>query len=131
MATPQAMFAAMQKKLTDESRTYETLGEEMSANAIARQQASQQLSENEMVLKELELLEDEAKVYKLIGPVLMKQDLEEARGNVGKRLDYIRAESERLEKKAGELQKKQLDKQKDIMELQQKMMALANPSGGE
>lgn len=81
--------------------------------------------------QELELLEDEAKVYKLIGPVLMKQDLEEARGNVGKRLDYIRAESERLEKKAGELQKKQLDKQKDIMELQQKMMALANPSGGE
>ena len=56
----------------------------MNANVIARQQAQQQLSENEMVLKELELLEDEAKVYKLVGPVLMKQDLVEARGNVEK-----------------------------------------------
>ena len=70
---------------------------EMNANVIARQQAQQQLSENEMVLKELELLEDEAKVYKLVGPVLMKQDLVEARGNVEKRMDYNRAENERLE----------------------------------
>ena len=84
----------------------------MNANVIARQQAQQQLSENEMVLKELELLEDEAKVYKLVGPVLMKQDLVEARGNVEKRLDYIRAENERLEKAAEAMQKKQTEKQK-------------------
>ena len=103
----------------------------MNANAIARQQAQQQLSENEMVLKELELLEDEAKVYKLVGPVLMKQDLVEARGNVEKRLDYIRAESERLEKAAEVMQKKQTEKQEGIIALQQQMMKLANPSGGE
>lgn len=70
-------------------------------------------------------------MYKLVGPVLMKQDLEEARGNVEKRLDYIRAESDRLEKRALELQKDQLQKQKGIIELQQKMMALANPSASE
>jgi prefoldin beta subunit len=73
-------------------------------------------------------LEDDAKVYKLIGPVLVKQDLVEARGNVEKRLDFIKAESDRLEKKAEEMQKRHGEAQKGIIELQQKMMALANPS---
>ena len=74
-------------------------------------------------------MEDDAKVYKLTGPVLIKQDLSAARGNVEKRLDYIRAEHERLEKASAELEKKQRDKQQGIIELQQKMMQLANPSG--
>ena len=116
---------------TDEGRRARARVIEMNANVIARQQAQQQLSENEMVLKELELLEDEAKVYKLVGPVLMKQDLVEARGNVEKRLDYIRAENERLEKAAEAMQKKQTEKQEGIIALQQQMMKLANPSGGE
>ncbi|KAF3488963.1 hypothetical protein F2Q69_00053790, partial [Brassica cretica] len=51
-----------------------------------------QLGENELVLKELDLLEDDANVYKLIGPVLVKQDLAEANANVRKRIEYISAE---------------------------------------
>jgi len=74
-------------------------------------------------------LEDDANVYKLIGPVLVKQDLLEARGNVGKRLDYIRSETERLDKAAQAMEKRHEEKQKAIIELQQKMMALANPKG--
>ena len=42
--------------------------------------------------QELDLLEDEASVFKLIGPVLMKQDLEEAKQNVAKRLELIERE---------------------------------------
>ena len=42
--------------------------------------------------QELDLLEDGAKVYKLIGPVLMSQDLEDAKQNVTKRLDFIKGE---------------------------------------
>ena len=37
-------------------------------------------------------MEEEAKVYKLVGPVLVKQDLIEARSNVQKRIDYINGE---------------------------------------
>nr|GMD86599.1 prefoldin subunit 6 [Ipomoea batatas] len=40
----------------------------------------------------MDLLNEEANVYKLIGPVLVKQDLAEARANVKKRIDYISAE---------------------------------------
>lgn len=44
------------------------------------------------IFQELDLLEVDAPVFKLIGPVLMKQDLEEAKQNVGKRLELIERE---------------------------------------
>ena len=45
-----------------------------------------------MVLKEFMQLSEDASIYKLIGPVLAKQEIVEAKGNVQKRLDYINAE---------------------------------------
>lgn len=42
--------------------------------------------------QEMDLLEDDAVVYKLIGPVLVHQELSEARQTVEKRLDYISKE---------------------------------------
>lgn len=42
--------------------------------------------------QELELLDDEANVYKLVGPALIKQDLVEAKSNVSKRVEYIKNE---------------------------------------
>lgn len=45
-----------------------------------------------MHVQELDVLEEDATVYKLIGPVLVKQDLSEAKQTVEKRLDYIRKE---------------------------------------
>ena len=42
------------------------------------------------VKEELDLAGDETKVFKLIGPALVNQDLTEAKGNVQKRIDYIR-----------------------------------------
>lgn len=38
------------------------------------------------------MLNEGANVYKLIGPVLVKQDLAEANANVRKRIDYMTAE---------------------------------------
>jgi prefoldin beta subunit len=51
-------------------------------------------SENEMVLNELNLVKEEesATVFKLVGPILAKQDLQEAKTNVKTRLEYISAE---------------------------------------
>lgn len=51
-----------------------------------------QLNENKCVLDELNLLGPENKVYKLYGPILVKQELEESRQNVGKRIEYISKE---------------------------------------
>ncbi|KAE8655326.1 Prefoldin subunit 6 [Hibiscus syriacus] len=61
-------------------------------NHQVRKKYTIQLGENELVLKELGLLNEDANVYKLIGPVLVKQDLAEANANVSKRIEYISAE---------------------------------------
>ena len=39
------------------------------------------------------MLDEDANVYKLIGAVLIKQDLVEAKSNVGKRLEFISNET--------------------------------------
>ena len=54
--------------------------------------------------QELELLEEDARVFKLIGPVLVKQELLEVKTNVSKRIEYIKNDMTRLEKN---LKKKQ------------------------
>merc|ERR1711865_446846 len=60
-------------------------------------QANTQIMENEMVLKELGLLEEDAQVFKLIGPVLVKQELVEVKTNVSKRIEFIKNDIGRLE----------------------------------
>ncbi len=57
-----------------------------------RQQLEGQLTENRMVKEELDLLEADAVVYKQIGPALIKQDMQEAKLAVGRRLEYIQKE---------------------------------------
>ncbi len=42
-----------------------------------------------ILLKELEILGSDAEVFKLVGPVLLKQEKNEALGNVNKRVDFI------------------------------------------
>jgi prefoldin beta subunit len=54
-------------------------------------------SENEAVMAEFKMLDEDAKVYKLVGPILAKQDLSECKSNVSKRIDFIDKEIARLE----------------------------------
>lgn len=58
----------------------------------ARQQLDSQLRENEQVAKEFRKLTANNQVYKLIGPVLVKQDQLEATTNVDKRIEFIKGE---------------------------------------
>jgi len=44
------------------------------------------------ISKEFATLADEANIYKLVGPVLLKQDATEARSTVDGRLEYIEKE---------------------------------------
>lgn len=115
---------AVQDKLAIEANEFQALQKDLSRNMNNRQQFVQQYSENDMVLKELEKLEDDANVFKLIGPVLIKQDLVEAKSNVGKRLEFISNETERLDKMVKSMEHKQEVKHKEITELQKKVQAL-------
>ena len=63
-----------------------------------------QFQENKIVKEEFDTLEDDAKVYKLMGPVLLSQDKSEAEDNVNKRLEFITAEIEKVEKNMKSMQ---------------------------
>ena len=43
-------------------------------------------------IQEFSSLNDDAKVYKLVGPVLLKQDTAEAKSTVESRLEYIQGD---------------------------------------
>ncbi|XP_023178246.1 probable prefoldin subunit 6 [Drosophila hydei] len=84
--------AALYKKMQAEVESYQNL--QKSCVKVVKQRAllESQLNENKCVLDELNLLGPDNKVFKLLGPVLVKQELEDSRQNVGKRIEYISKE---------------------------------------
>mmetsp|Transcript_33331 Transcript_33331/g.24068 ORF Transcript_33331/g.24068 Transcript_33331/m.24068 type:complete len:83 (-) Transcript_33331:208-456(-) len=71
-----------------------------------------------MVRQEFALLKEDAPVYKLVGPVLAKQDLSECKSNVQKRIDYIEKEIARQEQLENDFQSKVTDKTNNIKRMQ-------------
>lgn len=86
------MSQGISKKLQDEVDKFKQAQKEYHKALNKRQQLDGQLNENTTVKEELDLLKAENDVYKLIGPVLVKQDLEEAKQNIAKRMSYISSE---------------------------------------
>lgn len=58
----------------------------------ARQKLESQQQENQGVQTEFNQLDDESNIYKLVGPVLLKQDKTEALMAVNGRLEFIEKE---------------------------------------
>ncbi|GMH01490.1 hypothetical protein Nepgr_003329 [Nepenthes gracilis] len=114
----------LQLELETKANDLRKLQKDIAKNHEVRKKYTVQLGENELVLKELELLNDDANVYKLIGPVLVKQDLAEANANVRKRIDYISAELKRLDSTLNDMEEKQNSKKEGILKIQQRIQAL-------
>ncbi|TYJ56188.1 hypothetical protein B9479_003032 [Cryptococcus floricola] len=108
----------------------ETTVAELAGIIEARQRLDSQFSENELVLKEFNILKSHNTVYKLIGPGLVPQDASEAKVNVEKRLEFIKSEIQRVESQLKEAESKAARKREDIILLQQQFQALQAPSGG-
>jgi len=69
--------------------------------------------------QELDVIEPDGNVYKLMGPVLVKQDLEEAKQTVLKRVEYITAEIKRNDVSIKDVEKKRGASQEILTKLQQ------------
>ncbi|OIT28797.1 PREDICTED: prefoldin subunit 6 [Nicotiana attenuata] len=128
MASPAAL-RDLQRDLENKANDLSKLQKDISKNHQIRKKYTIQLGENELVLKELDLLNEDANVYKLIGPVLVKQDLAEARANVKKRIEYISDELKRLDITLQDLEEKQNSKKETILKLQQKIQSLQAGKG--
>ncbi|KAJ8616664.1 hypothetical protein MRB53_036036 [Persea americana] len=124
MATSSPALREAQHDLETQANALSKLQKDIAKNHQVRKQYTIQLGENELVLKELELLSEDANVYKQIGPVLVKQDLAEANANVRKRIEYISGELKRLDGTLQDLEDKQNSKKDTLLKLQQKIQAL-------
>ncbi|KAL5483763.1 hypothetical protein EMCRGX_G020175 [Ephydatia muelleri] len=114
-----AALQAKEKILQDEIEKYRGLQKEYQKAVASRNQLDAQLTENKNVKEELDVLEDDAVVYKLVGPVLVKQELAEAKQTLEKRLEYINKELVRYAGILGDLEKKQESAAEKLGKLQQ------------
>eukprot|EP00048_Salpingoeca_helianthica_P021726 m.14102 g.14102 ORF g.14102 m.14102 type:complete len:124 (+) comp6337_c1_seq1:12-383(+) len=101
------MSAAVEKQLGEAIEVLKAAQKEHSKATNLRSQFESQLQENTLVKQELSLVKEGGKVFKLIGPTLVPQDLVEARSNVDKRIEYIKKEIERADKNLKDLSDKE------------------------
>ncbi|XP_075999547.1 prefoldin subunit 6 [Genypterus blacodes] len=113
------MAEATQKKLEAELEKYTQMQKDVSKSMSVRQKLETQLTENNIVKEELDVLDTANTVYKLIGPVLVKQDLDEAKATVAKRLEYINGEIQRYETLLKDMEKKSEQQREVLSSLQQ------------
>lgn len=74
-------------------------------------------------LQEFSQLQEDAKIYKQIGPVLVPQDKHEATTNVKKRLEFINSEIKRVEGQIANSQKTMETKRNELIELRTAIQA--------
>ncbi|RDL31874.1 Prefoldin [Venustampulla echinocandica] len=99
-------MADTQQRLQALSTQYDAVQQELQSYVSSRQKLESQQHENKAVQKEFSGLKDDANIYKLVGPVLLKQDRTEAVLAVDGRLEYIDNEIQRVEKQIKEAEDK-------------------------
>ncbi|KAL7697359.1 prefoldin subunit [Lotmaria passim] len=118
------------KKLNEQLRPIlkelQEIGERKSKLIETRRQLGGQKNENELVRDELNKLEPDATVYKLIGPALVPQDQGDAKTIIGNRLDYINGEIKRTDTSISDTDRKESELQKKAQELYRKMQERQN-----
>ncbi|KAK8097383.1 Prefoldin [Apiospora sp. TS-2023a] len=113
-------MAEVQAKLQALSEDYQKLQQELQASVQSRQKLQAQRTENEF-----DRLKEGESIYKLVGPVLLKQDKVEAESTVKGRLEFIGKEVERTEQQIREVQEKIEKKKTEIIQLQSSAQAAA------
>ncbi|KAI1803249.1 Prefoldin beta-like protein [Daldinia bambusicola] len=122
-------MAEVQARLQSFSEEFSKLQQELQTAVQSRQKLEAQKQENANVQKEFERLKDGENIYKLVGPVLLKQDKIEAESTVNGRLEFIGKELERTEDQIKDLQEKIEKKKGEIIQAQAGLQAGGGVSG--
>jgi prefoldin beta subunit len=72
--------------------------EQLRALIEQKQKIDSQVNEILMAKEEVDLLEDDATIYKLVGPLMVPQDPKEVRETIKSRLKYLNEKIEYVEK---------------------------------
>lgn len=124
------MAELIQKKLQGEVEKYQQLQKDLSKSVSGRQKLEVQLTENNIMKEELALLDGSNVVFKLLGPILVKQELGESRATMGKRLDYITAEIKWYESQLRDLERQSEQQRETFAQLQQEFQTAQAAEAG-
>ncbi|RHZ44509.1 tubulin-binding prefolding complex subunit YKE2 [Aspergillus thermomutatus] len=111
-------MADAQKQLQALSDEYQNLQTDLEGFIDARQKLESQQQENKGVQGEFAKLDEDSNIYKIVGPVLLKQDKNEAVMAVNGRLEFIEKEIKRIEGQINEAQEKAEKKRAEIVQFQ-------------
>ncbi|BCR85430.1 tubulin-binding prefolding complex subunit YKE2 [Aspergillus chevalieri] len=111
-------MAEVQKQLQGLSEEFQKLQTDLEGFVDARQKLESQQQENQGVQDEFASLDEESNIYKLVGPVLLKQDKTEAVMAVNGRLEFIEKEIKRIETQIQETEEKADKKRTEIIQFQ-------------
>jgi prefoldin beta subunit len=98
-----------------------TNGLDIQALFVTKTTTLSQFNENSLVNGELDMLKEDEAVYKLVGPVLMKIELADAKENVSKRVEFIEQEIQKIDVQIAAKQAAQTDLGEEIQKLQAEM----------
>ncbi|GAB1317824.1 Prefoldin subunit 6 [Madurella fahalii] len=113
----------VQAKLQGLSEEFTKLQQDLQEAVQSRQKLEAQKQENLGVQKEFGKLKEGETIYKLIGPVLLKQERSDAEATVNGRLEFIDKEISRLESHIKETQGKIEKKKGEIIQAQSSAQA--------
>jgi len=105
-------------KLQDLSEEYQKLQNDLNDNIQRLQKLESQRQENKSVKLEIDKLPEDANVYKLVGPVLLKQDKFDVDTTVDGRIQFIEGQIQDVERFISEAKEKTEKKRMEIFQLQ-------------
>ncbi|CAE6505168.1 unnamed protein product [Rhizoctonia solani] len=108
------------------SKEYQKVQDDIQTAVETHQRLDSQVNENQAVKKEFASLKPHNTIYKMIGPVLVKQEPEEAKSNVNKRIEFIKGEIARVEQQISDLNTKSEKIKAEVVTIQN-MMASQQP----
>ncbi|KAF7912189.1 uncharacterized protein EAF01_001210 [Botrytis porri] len=111
-------MAEQQQRLQALTEEYQKLQTDLQTSISSRQKLESQQQENKSVQKEFSALSSDSNIYKLVGPVLLKQDKTEAVMAVDGRLEFIEKEIKRVEQAIKDVQDKSDGLKMEIIKLQ-------------
>ncbi|VUC23854.1 unnamed protein product [Clonostachys rosea] len=114
--------------LTDD---FQKLQQDLQTTVAARQKLEGQKQENTGVKTEFASMDDDETIYKLVGPVLLKQEKQEAVSTINGRLDFIDKEIARLEGVLKEQQESAEKKKMEIIQIQSAAQSAAEAGKGQ
>ena len=108
----------MQVKLNDYIKAMNDQKALLQKKELVRSQLLQQLTENQAVASELETVTEEDKIFKLVGPLLVRQTVDDATEHVQQRVSFIQARITEVEKESAAITERMASIKDDVEALQ-------------